>query len=63
VNGSTLAASLAVSLLAATPVFAQEEFTELADLVPNRCFSAALSAISPGSVNIGIESATIPPPG
>jgi hypothetical protein len=52
----SLAASFAVCLVAASPVFAQEEFTELHDLIPDRCFSAPLSVVAPGVVDIGIES-------
>ena len=52
----SFAASLAVALFVATPLFAQEEFTELHDLIPDRCFSAALSIVTAGAVDIGIES-------
>jgi hypothetical protein len=58
----SLAAWVAASVLvSAPPLLAQEEvpveeFTELHDLIPDKCFSAALSVVSPGSVNIGIES-------
>jgi hypothetical protein len=39
------------------PVGAQEAtFTDLHDLVPDRCFSAALSTVSADAVDIGIES-------
>ena len=61
-NKSALAASLIVFLfISAPPLLAQEEvapeeFTELHDLIPDKCFSAPLSIVSPGSVDIGIES-------
>jgi hypothetical protein len=39
------------------PLGAQEAtFTDLHDLVPDRCFSAALSTVSADAVDIGIES-------
>ena len=39
------------------PAGAQEAaFTDLHDLVPDRCFSAALSTVSANAVDIGIES-------
>ena len=59
---SALAASLIVFLfISAPPVLAQEEvvpeeFTELHALIPDKCFSATLSVVTPGSVDIGIES-------
>ena len=61
-NKSALAASLIVFLfISAPPIFAQEEaapeeFTELHDLIPDKCFSAPLSIVGPGTVDIGIES-------
>ena len=51
-----LAASVVICLFAATRIYAQAEFTELYDLVPNRCFSAALTVENPGWLDIGIES-------
>ena len=50
--------TLAVSLLGfAAPVAAQEAmFTDLHDLVPDRCFSAPLTTLGSNLVDIGIES-------
>jgi hypothetical protein len=56
VTGVLLAVLLSLFGLAA-PVGAQEAtFTDLHDLVPNRCLSAALSTVSANAVDIGIES-------
>jgi hypothetical protein len=50
--------TLVVSLFGlVAPVGAQEAtFTDLYDVVPDRCFSAALTTVSPDAVDIGIES-------
>ena len=49
--------TLAVSLLGVAPLGAQEAtFTDLHDLVPDRCFSAPLTTLGADSVAIGIES-------
>ncbi len=49
--------TLALSLLGVAPLGAQEAtFTDLHDLVPDRCFSAALTTLGADSVDIGIES-------
>ena len=49
--------TLALSLLGVAPLGAQEAtFTDLHDLVPNRCFSAPLTTLGADSVDIGIES-------
>lgn len=49
--------TLILSLSGLVPARAQEAtFTDLQDLVPNRCFSAALTTVSADAVTIGIES-------
>ena len=49
--------TLALSLLGVAPLGAQEAtFTDLHDLVPDRCFSAPLTTLGADSVDIGIES-------
>src|SRR5262245_59016188 len=59
VKGVLLTLMLSLFVLAA-PVGAQATFTDLQDLVPNRCFSAALSTVSVDAVDIGIESGVDP---
>ena len=49
--------TLALSLLGVAPLGAQEAtFTDLFDLVPDRCFSAPLTTVGADTVDIGIES-------
>lgn len=44
-------------IVLAAPIAAQEAvFTDLTDLIPDRCFSAPLTTVTADSVHIGIES-------
>ena len=56
VKGVLLTVVLSMFGLAAALGAQQATFTELHDLVPDRCFSAALSVESADAVDIGIES-------